>query len=121
MSFAISNENYLHNNVRNFEDVLEVSMKISPVSQAICAALVTFVSTAQAAEEKKLEVIEVTGSYFNNYKVDDASGAMRTNASLLETPQSVKVIPDNIIGEQLATTLGEVLSNDASLSPGSKQ
>lgn len=96
-------------------------MKISPVSQAICAALVTFVSTALAAEEKKLEVIEVTGSYFNNYKVDDASGAMRTNASLLETPQSVKVIPDNIIGEQLATTLGEVLSNDASLSPGSKQ
>lgn len=95
-------------------------MKISPVSQAICAALVTFASTAQAEEEKKLEVIEVTGSYFNNYKVD-SSGAMRTNASLLETPQSVKVIPDNIIGEQLATTLGEVLSNDASLSPGSKQ
>ena len=46
---------------------------------------------------------------------------MRANISLLDTPQSVTVIPNTIINEQLATTLGEVLGNDASLTAGSKQ
>lgn len=46
---------------------------------------------------------------------------MRTNTSLLNTAQSVTVIPDTIVNEQLATTLGEVLLNDASLTAGSKQ
>ena len=46
---------------------------------------------------------------------------MRTSTSLLDTAQSVTVISDIIINEQLATTLGEVLSNDASLTAGSKQ
>lgn len=68
-----------------------------------------------------IEVIEVKGTYFNDYKVDEASGAMRTDASLLETPQSVTVIPSTIAEEQLATTLGEMLANDASLSAGSRQ
>ncbi|WP_299083721.1 TonB-dependent siderophore receptor [uncultured Paraglaciecola sp.] len=68
-----------------------------------------------------METITVTGSYFNDYKVDNASGATRTNTSLLETAQAVTVIPEIIIDEQLATTLGEVLANDASLSAGSTQ
>ena len=71
--------------------------------------------------ESEVEVINVKGTYFNDYKVGDASGAMRANVSLLETSQAVTVIPETIIDEQLATTLGEVLNNDASLSPGSKQ
>ncbi|SFD04830.1 TonB-dependent siderophore receptor [Pseudoalteromonas denitrificans] len=73
------------------------------------------------ASDKNLEVIEVQGSYFNDYKINDARGAMRTNTSLLSTAQSVTVIPDTIISEQLATTLGEVLLNDASLTAGSQQ
>lgn len=62
-----------------------------------------------------LDDIVVSGSFFNDYKVDDAKGAMRSHISLLETPQSVTVITETVIDEQLATTLGEVLSNDASL------
>ena len=73
------------------------------------------------ADDNSIEVIEVTGSFFNDYKVDEAEGAMRIDASLLETPQSVTVIPRTIVEEQLATTLGEVLANDASLSAGSRQ
>ena len=70
---------------------------------------------------KDIEVIQVKGSYFNGYKVDNANGALRGNISLLETAQSVTVIPATVINEQLATTLGEVLVNDASLTAGSKQ
>lgn len=79
------------------------------------------VSANDRTPSNDIEIIEVKGSYFNDYKVSDAKGAMRGNYSLLETAQSVTVIPETIINEQLATTLGEVLANDASLSPGSKQ
>lgn len=92
-------------------------MKYSPLFLAISMAT----SITAYADSNSIEVIEVTGSYFNDYKVDEAKGAMRTDASLLETAQSVTVISSTIVEEQLATTLGEVLTNDASLSAGSKQ
>lgn len=92
-------------------------MKHSPLYLAVTLALVAPLSYAQEG----IETIEVTGTYFNNYKVDQAKGATRTSASLLETAQSVTVISETIMKEQLATTLGEVLTNDASLSPSSKQ
>ncbi|WP_024609932.1 TonB-dependent receptor [Pseudoalteromonas sp. TB64] len=84
-------------------------------------ALLASITTNAYANSTDLERIEVKGSYFNDYKVDNANGAMRTSASLLETAQSVTVITDTIINEQLATTLGEVLTNDASLTAGSQQ
>ncbi|MFT6248041.1 MAG: iron complex outermembrane receptor protein [Cognaticolwellia sp.] len=92
-------------------------MKYSPLFLAISMAT----PITAYANSSPLEVIEVTGSYFNDYKVDEAKGAMRTDVSLLETAQSVTVISSTIVEEQLATTLGEVLTNDASLSAGSKQ
>ena len=95
---------------------LEIHMKYSPLFLALSMAM-----PLAHANSNSIEVIEVTGSYFNDYKVDEAKGAMRTDASLLETAQSVTVIPRTIVEEQLATTLGEVLTNDASLSAGSKQ
>jgi iron complex outermembrane receptor protein len=88
---------------------------------SLYVALVGAISTSAFAAPTDLERIEVKGSYFNDYKVDNANGAMRTSASLLETAQSVTVISDTIISEQLATTLGEVLTNDASLTAGSQQ
>jgi iron complex outermembrane receptor protein len=104
-------------------------MKFSPLFLAVSAVLsspavfanTTADSADEAVENKAIEVIEVKGSYFNGYKVDNANGAMRANISLLETAQSVTIIPDTVINEQLATTLGEVLVNDASLTAGSKQ
>ncbi|WOH38486.1 TonB-dependent siderophore receptor [Thalassotalea fonticola] len=79
-------------------------------------------STAMAEQQMPgIEVIQIQGSYFNDYKVDNASGATRVDTPLLETAQSVTVIPITIIDEQLATTLGEVVANDASLTAGSKQ
>lgn len=91
-------------------------MKYSPLFLAMALS-----SSFASANDENLEVIEVKGTYFNDYKVDNAKGAMRMDVSLLETPQSITVITDTIIDEQLATTLGEVLSNDASLTAGSKQ
>ena len=104
-------------------------MKFSPLFLAVSAVLsstAVFADTADSATESSsnkqaMEIIEVKGTYFHGYKVDEAHGAMRADISLLETAQSVTVIPDTVINEQLATTLGEVLVNDASLTAGSKQ
>lgn len=92
-------------------------MKYSPLFLAVSSAM----SPLSYAEDAQLDDVVISGSYFNDYKVDDAKGAMRSHISLLDTPQSVSVITETIIDEQLATTLGEVLSNDASLTAGSKQ
>lgn len=99
-------------------------MQLNQIFVSVSLGLLALSNSALAQEEsndESVEVMEVTGSYFNDYQVEDASGAMRSNVSLLETAQAVTVIPETIIDEQLATTLGEVLNNDASLSPGSKQ
>jgi iron complex outermembrane receptor protein len=98
-------------------------MKYSHLCLAIIAGFTAFSSTANENPKNNsaIETIEVKGSYFNDYKVDEANGAMRADISLLETSQSVTVIPNSIMTEQLATTLGEVLTNDASLTAGSKQ
>jgi iron complex outermembrane receptor protein len=92
-------------------------MKYSPLFLAVSSVM----SPLSYAEDAQLDDVVISGSYFNDYKVDDAKGAMRSHISLLDTPQSVSVITETIIDEQLATTLGEVLSNDASLTAGSKQ
>jgi iron complex outermembrane receptor protein len=97
-------------------------MKFTPLFLAISAIISSpIVAATDAQDNKAIEKIQVKGSYFNGYKVDEAEGAMRSSISLLETPQSVTVIPNTVINEQLATTLGEVLGNDASLTAGSKQ
>lgn len=100
-------------------------MKLNQVFIGISLGLLGLSNAAQSEgsnnKGKSIEIIRINGTYFNDYQVEDASGAMRSNVSLLETAQSVTVIPETIIDEQLATTLGEVLNNDASLSPGSKQ
>ena len=93
-------------------------MKYTPLVIALSLA---FGSASSIADDSAIEVIEVTGSFFNNYKVDDASGAMRSNVPLLETAQSVTVITNTVMEEQLATTLSDVLRNDASLTAGSRQ
>lgn len=112
-------------------------MKFSPLFLAVSTVLSSTAVVANTADnsvdsssdrspksftkDKVVEVIEVKGTYFHGYKVESANGAMRGDISLLETAQSVTVIPNTVINEQLATTLGEVLGNDASLTAGSKQ
>ncbi|MBR9728897.1 TonB-dependent receptor [Shewanella intestini] len=98
--------------------------KLSCLSLAIAAC---FTPTAVNAEgnitpdDGNIERIAVTGRQFNDYKVGSSSGAMRGDMSILETPQSVTVIPDFVTDEQLATNLSEVLVNDSSVTGGSEK
>lgn len=90
----------------------------SVVGLAVGAALMAMPVVAEALNEANIERLTVTGRSFNDYKVASASGAMRGDIDLMDTPQSVNVIPDFVTDEQLATNLAEVLVNDSSVTAG---
>ncbi|GAL17461.1 ferrichrome-iron receptor [Vibrio maritimus] len=99
-----------------------MNFKLTTVSAAVLSALVSGAVVAEEVLQKQTdETMTVTGRTFDDYKVDHAVGALRTDATLLETPQSVTVIPEIVLDEQLASTLGDALQNDASVSPGTKK
>ncbi|MCL1059468.1 TonB-dependent receptor [Shewanella gelidimarina] len=106
----------------------QTSFKFSRIGLAVVAALASSTTFAEevTAEsnvvvESNIERITVTGRSFNDYKVGSSSGAMRGDIDILDTPQSVTVIPDFVTDEQLATNLGEVLVNDSSVTGGSEK
>ncbi|MCL1122660.1 TonB-dependent receptor [Shewanella seohaensis] len=92
--------------------------KYSVVGLAVGSALMAMPVMAEAPNDENIERINVTGRTFNDYKVGSASGAMRGDIDLMDTPQSVNVIPDFVTDEQLATNLAEVLVNDSSVTAG---
>lgn len=92
--------------------------KYSVVGLAVGSALMAMPVMAEAPNDANIERINVTGRTFNDYKVGNASGAMRGDIDLMDTPQSVNVIPDFVTDEQLATNLAEVLVNDSSVTAG---
>ncbi|MFQ6372510.1 TonB-dependent receptor [Shewanella sp. YIC-542] len=94
--------------------------KLSTSGMAVMAALTAVPAVAEQMTQD-MERMEVTGNRFNDYKTGVASGAMRGDISLMETPQSVTVIPDFVTDEQLATNLSEVLVNDSSVTGGSEK
>ncbi|MFA0112917.1 TonB-dependent siderophore receptor [Vibrio sp. 10N.261.46.E11] len=88
-----------------------------PLALVIGAVLV---SPAALAETVKTDEHMVVEGRDYGYKADTNTTAMRMEATQLETPGQVTIINEQIIDEQRASTLGEVLKNDASISAGSK-
>ena len=68
--------------------------KYSVLGLAVGSALMAMPVLAEVASDANIERINVTGRTFNDYKVGTASGAMRGDIDLMDTPQSVNVIPD---------------------------
>ncbi len=71
----------------------------------------TLASVAQAAEEQPQVMKKVTvGAEVDTYRREDSSSAKYTQP-LVDTPQTVVVIPPEIISQRNATTLRDVLRN----------
>lgn len=62
-------------------------------------------------ESRKDEVIIVTGSRVDGYRVDTAQSATKTDVPLLDTPVSVQVISHDVIRDMGATELYDVVRN----------
>ncbi|PSL14658.1 iron complex outermembrane receptor protein [Marinobacterium halophilum] len=94
--------------------------KQHPLALAIATLLATQASHAASTTQPPSHAgdkIVITGSS-DSYRTGSSTGAMRMEMGQLETPQQVNVISEQLIIEQGATTLGQVLSNDASISAG---
>jgi iron complex outermembrane recepter protein len=71
-------------------------------------------STAVEAEEE--EELVVTGQQEGGYAVPNASVGTRTDAPLRDVPQSIQVVPRQVIEDQGATTLSDILRNVSGVS-----
>lgn len=92
----------------------------SQVAILVGAALASSMSYANTKEndvaDKKVDERMVVTGHGSDYAVDSNSGSMRMEMTQLETPGQVTVIDEQIINEQRASTLGQVLKNDSSIS-----
>ncbi|MBP3139449.1 TonB-dependent siderophore receptor [Aliivibrio fischeri] len=89
----------------------------SQLALVISAVLSTPFAYAETDASTTDEHMVVTGRDYG-YKADTNSSSMRMEATQLETPGQVSVIDEQLIDEQRASTLGEVLKNDASIGVG---
>jgi iron complex outermembrane receptor protein len=89
----------------------------SQLALVIGAVLSTPLAYAETEASTTDEHMVVTGRDYG-YKADTNSTSMRMEATQLETPGQVTVIDEQLIDEQRASTLGEVLKNDASIGAG---
>lgn len=70
--------------------------------------------TAAPEPEEEIEIV-VTAEPEDDYYVPDASTATRTDTPLRDIPQSIQVIPEQVIEDQQAIGVEEVLENAASV------
>ena len=89
----------------------------SQLALVIGAVLSTPLAYAETDASTTDEHMVVTGRDYG-YKADTNSTSMRMETTQLETPGQVTVIDEQLIDEQRASTLGEVLKNDASIGAG---
>jgi iron complex outermembrane receptor protein len=84
----------------------------SPVDQPTPETAPSSKPTAPTAEEEEEIEIVVTGEQEEEgYRVPDASTATRTDTPIRDIPQSIQVIPEQVIEEQQVTQLDEALRN----------
>lgn len=70
---------------------------------------------AKAQDQGKMVV---TGQSSAGYTVFDASSATKTDTPIMETPQSIQVVPRAVLSDQMVVDVGEVLENVSSVQAG---
>lgn len=81
-----------------------------PFRSAAAATLVALALPVAAQNTSTLKEVRVEGAAVGDYKTENSANTKFT-APLVDTPQTISVIPEQIIREQGATTLTEALRN----------
>lgn len=66
--------------------------------------------TAEAEKEEKIEIL-VTGERETGYTIPNSANVTRTNIPILNVPQSIQVVPEEVIEDQQVIRLEEALRN----------
>ena len=86
------------------------SAQIIPSSQDLVLSVTPEASAAQQPD-REIEVIATGQGEDNDYVVKEATTATRTDTPILDTPQSVQVVPQQVLEDQQVTRLDEALRN----------
>ncbi|MEM8828501.1 MAG: TonB-dependent receptor, partial [Cyanobacteria bacterium P01_G01_bin.19] len=68
-------------------------------------------TTAESEPIEEIEVIATGEAEEDGYRVDNATTATRTDTPLRDIPQSIQVVPQQVIEDQNITRIGEALRN----------
>ncbi len=91
--------------------------KVAPIAIAVSSALAMMSSTALAAEQStvELEQIEVVDTAQDGYAVKSAASVKYTQ-ELVDTPQTINVVNEQVLEDQGVTSLEDALRNIAGVS-----
>jgi iron complex outermembrane recepter protein len=89
--------------------------EVIPSKQNLVLSINPQGTTAQQAPEEEIEVIATGEAAEEEYFVPDADIGGRIDSPLRDVPQSIQVIPQQVIEDQQATGLRDVLENSASV------
>ncbi|MDJ0591029.1 MAG: TonB-dependent siderophore receptor [Pleurocapsa sp. MO_226.B13] len=75
-------------------------------------------TVAESEPVEEIEVIATGEAEEDGYSVDNATVGTRTDTPLKDIPQSIQVVPQEVIEDQRATTPNEALQNVPGVAPG---
>lgn len=90
-------------------------MNRSLISKSVCFCLISMSYTLAAQEVEKVEKIEIQGTRASLYDTRDVNAAALGIKDPLSLPISIQSFSEELIVNQRLRTLGEVLTNDASV------
>ncbi len=73
---------------------------------------------AAGPDDAPLERVVISGSGFPSYTAGDAISATKVNTPLLDTPQTINVVPREVLDDQAVLTVPEALSNVGGVNTG---
>ena len=76
-------------------------------------------ATAETEADEEIEVIATGEGTEDDYFVPEASSATRTDTAIRDTPQSIQVIPQQVIEDQQVTRVQEAVNNVSGVTVGS--
>ncbi len=85
--------------------------EIVPSRQNLVLSVISSGVTAQSKPEKEIEIVVTGQREEDNYAVPNSNAGTRTDAELRDIPQSIQVIPQQVIKDQGATKLEDTLRN----------
>jgi len=91
---------------------LKIHPMMSPIAIAVLSALVSNSSWSQSSDNTAtLPSVVVTGERVDNYVVRSSSMATRTDTPIEHIPQTIVVVPKQVLDDQGATKLSDVTTN----------
>ena len=85
--------------------------EVTPSQENLVLNITPQVSTAQTQPDEEIEIFVTGEGEDNDYFIPDATSATRTDTPILDTPQAVQVVPQQVLEDQQVTRLDQALRN----------